>query len=162
MGWQVSGSQTGLRDCLANTKMARGKQILLIWAAIEKKYFVPLAHLGWDSPTLKLCYLCLWLALFQLKTLLEEKSVIVELGESQPRLWKVILLHKTKKHLKKGCSSSCQSYFCQLYFHHFWFENKTMSSTIFLNFIWFIKVIIYGNNYYKSDMKFCFPENKNL
>jgi hypothetical protein len=32
----------------------------------------------------KLCYLYLWLVLFQLKTLLEDKSVIVELNEFQP------------------------------------------------------------------------------
>ena len=39
---------------------------------------------GRDSPTLKLSYLSLWVALFQGKTLLEEKTVIVELGESWP------------------------------------------------------------------------------
>jgi hypothetical protein len=43
---------------------------------------------GWDSPTLKLCYLCLWLVLFQFRILLEEKSVIVELDES--KLWCLI------------------------------------------------------------------------
>ena len=41
-----------------------------------------LTDLGRDSPTLKLSNLGLWLALFQGKTLLEEKTVIVELGES--------------------------------------------------------------------------------
>ena len=40
---------------------------------------------GRDSPTLKLYYLSLLLALSQIKTLLEEKTVIVELGESWPR-----------------------------------------------------------------------------
>ena len=35
---------------------------------------------GRDSPTLKLSYLSIWLALFQGKTLLEEKTVKVELG----------------------------------------------------------------------------------
>ena len=40
--------------------------------------------LGQDSPTLKLCYLSFQLVTFLLKTLLEEKTVIVELGESQP------------------------------------------------------------------------------
>jgi hypothetical protein len=38
-----------------------------------------------DSATLKLCFLLrISLAILQLKTLLEEKSVIVELGESHP------------------------------------------------------------------------------
>ena len=40
--------------------------------------------LGQDSPSLKLYYLSLWLSLFQWKTLLVEKTVVVELGESQP------------------------------------------------------------------------------
>ena len=40
--------------------------------------------LGPDSPTIKLCYLSFQLVAFLLKTLLEEKTVIVELGESQP------------------------------------------------------------------------------
>ena len=40
---------------------------------------------GQDSTTLKLCYLSLLLATFQEKTLLEEKTVMVELGESWPR-----------------------------------------------------------------------------
>ena len=41
---------------------------------------------GQDSPTLKLCYyLSPWLGVFQWKTLLVEKTVIVEVGESQPR-----------------------------------------------------------------------------
>ena len=40
--------------------------------------------LGQDSPTLKLCYLKFILLTFQCKTLVEEKTVIVELGESQP------------------------------------------------------------------------------
>ena len=39
---------------------------------------------GQDSPSLKLYYLSLWLSLFQWKTLLVEKTVIVELGESWP------------------------------------------------------------------------------
>ena len=49
---------------------------------------------GWDSPTLKLCYLSFLLLTFQWKTLLQEKTVIVELGESQPR-WIVINLFKS-------------------------------------------------------------------
>ena len=40
--------------------------------------------LGQDSPSLKLYYLSLWLSLFQWKTLILEKNVMVELGESQP------------------------------------------------------------------------------
>ena len=40
---------------------------------------------GQDSPRLNLYYLSAWLALFQSKTLLVEKTVIVELGESWPR-----------------------------------------------------------------------------
>ncbi len=40
---------------------------------------------GWDSPTSQLCYVFVWLRLFQLKTQLEEKTVIVGHGESQPR-----------------------------------------------------------------------------
>ena len=39
---------------------------------------------GWDSLILKLFYLCCRLDLFQWKTL-EEKIVIVEVGESQPK-----------------------------------------------------------------------------
>ena len=45
---------------------------------------VPGILLGQDSPTLKLCYLSPWQGVFQLKTLLVEKPVIVEVGESQP------------------------------------------------------------------------------
>ena len=41
---------------------------------------------GWDSPTLKLYYLRLQLSLFQWKTMLVDKTVIVELGESQPSI----------------------------------------------------------------------------
>ena len=40
--------------------------------------------LGQDSPTLKPCYHSFQLLTFLFKTLLEEKNVIVELGESQP------------------------------------------------------------------------------
>ena len=39
---------------------------------------------GWDSPTLKLYYLIFELGLFQWKTMLVEKTVIVDLGESRP------------------------------------------------------------------------------
>ena len=39
--------------------------------------------LRWDSPRVKLCYTILWLELFQLKTITEEKTVIVRLGKSQ-------------------------------------------------------------------------------
>ena len=45
-----------------------------------------------DSPTLKLCYLGFKLVTFLLKTLLKEKTVIVELGESQPRALETFLL----------------------------------------------------------------------
>ena len=48
--------------------------------------------LGWDSPLLKLYYLSLWLAIFQWKSQLEEKTVIVELGESQPRWLRISVL----------------------------------------------------------------------
>ena len=40
---------------------------------------------GWDSPTLNFCYLSFLLVTSQWKTLLEEKTVMVELDESQPR-----------------------------------------------------------------------------
>ena len=57
--------------------------------------------LGQDSPSLKLCYLSLWLSLFQWKTLLVKKTVIVELGESWPwdafKLAKDINLEKLPK-----------------------------------------------------------------
>ena len=36
---------------------------------------------------LKLCCLSLWLVLFQWTTLQDDKIVLVELGESQPRFW---------------------------------------------------------------------------
>ena len=39
----------------------------------------------WDSPRLKICYLSFRLALFKWKAQLEEKTVKVELGDSQPR-----------------------------------------------------------------------------
>ena len=39
---------------------------------------------GPDSPTLKLCYLSFIWVTFRLQTLLEEKTVIVDFGESQP------------------------------------------------------------------------------
>jgi hypothetical protein len=35
---------------------------------------------SWNSPCLKLCYLCLWQALKEFKTLLEEKSNLVNLS----------------------------------------------------------------------------------
>ena len=41
---------------------------------------------GQDSPRLNLCYLTLRMALFHSKSLLEDKTVIVELGESQPSI----------------------------------------------------------------------------
>ena len=41
---------------------------------------------GWDSPMLKLWYLSLWLALFQWKTVIEE------LGESQPRNYCIYMI----------------------------------------------------------------------
>ena len=50
--------------------------------------YPPANNLGQDSPRLYLYYLSLWLALYQSKTLLVEKTVIVELGESWPRVWK--------------------------------------------------------------------------
>jgi hypothetical protein len=59
--------------------MKKVTEILDVFKQLDMK-----RHHGWDSPTLKLCYICPWLALFQLKTLLKEKSVIAELGESQP------------------------------------------------------------------------------
>ena len=40
--------------------------------------------LGWDSPKSKLYYLNFWLVLTLWKTLLEEKTVTEELGESHP------------------------------------------------------------------------------
>ena len=40
--------------------------------------------LAWDSPTFKLYYLSPWLGVFQWKTMLVEKTVRVELGESRP------------------------------------------------------------------------------
>ena len=43
---------------------------------------------GQDSQRLNLYYLPLILALFQSKTLLVEKTVIVELGESRPWFWR--------------------------------------------------------------------------
>jgi hypothetical protein len=40
--------------------------------------------LSWDLPRLKRFYPCLWLSLLQWKTLPQEKTLIIELGESQP------------------------------------------------------------------------------
>ena len=53
--------------------------------------------LRWDSPRSKLYYLCLWLAIFQWKTLLEEKTMIVELGESWPWNFRLTQFFLTKK-----------------------------------------------------------------
>ena len=44
-----------------------------------------LVLLGRDLPILKWYYLSLWLALFQIKTLLEDKTARIELGEYQPK-----------------------------------------------------------------------------
>ena len=46
----------------------------------------------WDSLTLKLCYLSFLLEIFQWKTLVEVKTVIAELGESQPWQEKIVLM----------------------------------------------------------------------
>ena len=69
-------------------------------------------HLGLDSPTLKLSYLSLWLALFQGKTLLEEKTVIVELGESWHRVF--LCLVKEFSHTWKNCSNVKHRSYTQL------------------------------------------------
>ena len=58
--------------------MLHCKRVDLVWAVSI------CIHALQDSPMLKLCYLSLWLALFRWKTLLVEKTVIVEIGESQP------------------------------------------------------------------------------
>ena len=57
---------------------------------------------GWDSPTIKLYYLSLKLALLQWKTMLVEKTVIVELGESQPWII-VIIIAKIWNLLSSSC-----------------------------------------------------------
>ena len=49
--------------------------------------------LGRDSPSLKLCYLCPWRGVFQWQTLLVEKTVIVEVGESRPCMPMRIILN---------------------------------------------------------------------
>ena len=72
---------------------------------------------GWDSPTLKLYYLSLWQSLFQWKTLLVEKTVIVELGESWPRA----LLHL--KDFQNECLCRDQVY-CNVY-------NEPLSRRVF-------------------------------
>ena len=67
-------------------------RLISIAIAVEKN----LSHvnLGWDSPTLKLNYLSLWLALFPWKTMLVEKTVMVELGESRPwYCWRFLMGH---------------------------------------------------------------------
>ena len=57
---------------------------------------------GWDSPTLKLYYHSVWLALFYWKTILVEKTVIVELYESLP--WIMTSFVKCSHHdLNNGC-----------------------------------------------------------
>ena len=48
---------------------------------MSRWYFIQ----GWYSPSLKLYYLSICLPLFHWKTMLEEKTVIVDLGESLPR-----------------------------------------------------------------------------
>jgi hypothetical protein len=58
---------------------------LIILIFNQRRPALAFKNLGWDSPSLKICHLCLWLPLLELKTLLEEKSVTVELRESQ--LW---------------------------------------------------------------------------
>ena len=47
--------------------------------------------MGWDSPVLRLCYLSLWLSLFELKTQLESKTLVIELCESQ--LWDLTCIY---------------------------------------------------------------------
>jgi hypothetical protein len=58
---------------------AVGSCMIIILIYLGSKIHVPI-----HSPTLNSA-ICLWLALLELKTLWEEKSVIVELGKSQPR-----------------------------------------------------------------------------
>ena len=63
----------------------------IIWITKNPKSVISLVsqtltldHLVRDSPTLKLCYLSFLLLTLQWKTLLKEKIVIEEIGESQP------------------------------------------------------------------------------
>ena len=74
----------GLSLWLLLTKNCRRNQhqVHLARENTLRSYF--LIVLGRNSPSLKLYYLRLLLWLFQWKTLLVEKTVIVELGESQP------------------------------------------------------------------------------
>jgi hypothetical protein len=63
----------------------------------SSSHFKPFQHQGWNSPKLKLCYLSPWLALFDWKILLEEKTVKAEVGESDSQTslaleWSVLLL----------------------------------------------------------------------
>ena len=58
--------------------------VLLFYKCHHSYHSLGLSFQGQDSPTLKLCYLSFQLVTFLLKTLLEEKTMIVELGESQP------------------------------------------------------------------------------
>ena len=66
--------------------MALVRKHYLVNASLSIPLSLPvvLGVLGQDSPSLNLYYLSLWLALFQSKILLVEKTVIVELGESWP------------------------------------------------------------------------------
>jgi hypothetical protein len=75
---------------------------------------------GWDSQTLKLFHLFLWLALLQWKTLLEVKTVIIELGEYQPSIliakikpksgmvwfWNSIIIHQVSNGSDIQCSQT--------------------------------------------------------
>ena len=55
-----------------------------------------------DAPTLKISYFSLWLAFSQWKTLLVEKTLILEVGESQPsRVY--LLIRKWSKNFLHHC-----------------------------------------------------------
>jgi hypothetical protein len=58
--------------------------VLLYFPELNEWVFCSIGIQGLNSPTLKLSYLCLWLALEELKIWLEDICVIAELGESQP------------------------------------------------------------------------------
>ena len=58
---------------------------------------------GRDSPSLKVYYLIHWLGHSLCKTLLEEKTVIVELGEFQPSLMQVDLDRMPKDLREQTC-----------------------------------------------------------
>ena len=66
-------------DAFKLTDQLMIEQMFVIWS--PEKSVVQ----GQDSLRLNLYYLSLWLAVFQSKTLLVEKTVSVELGESWPR-----------------------------------------------------------------------------